>query len=204
MSGLFTSEQIQETIAFHGHTCPGLAIGIRAAEYALNYFDAQCGTDVDMLTVSETDMCGVDAIQYLTECTLGKGNFIHRDYGKTAFSFFNRANGKAVRIVLDDSFRGKYSDEMNAINGKKADGTATEKDLDRLVEVRKEFEDALMKMPLSSLFVETSVGQMPRGAAILDSLTCEGCGESVMESRTRRFGGKVYCIPCFAGVDQKI
>ncbi|MBW2580124.1 MAG: formylmethanofuran dehydrogenase, partial [Deltaproteobacteria bacterium] len=26
---------IQKTVAFHGHMCPGLAIGIRAAEVAL-------------------------------------------------------------------------------------------------------------------------------------------------------------------------
>ncbi|MFH1465435.1 MAG: FmdE family protein [Pseudomonadota bacterium] len=29
------SERIQAAIAFHGHSCPGLAYGIRAAEVAL-------------------------------------------------------------------------------------------------------------------------------------------------------------------------
>jgi formylmethanofuran dehydrogenase subunit E len=27
-----------ETVAFHGHSCPGLALGYRAAEYALQHF----------------------------------------------------------------------------------------------------------------------------------------------------------------------
>jgi len=31
MSCQIPKERIDETIAFHGHSCPGLAIGIRAA-----------------------------------------------------------------------------------------------------------------------------------------------------------------------------
>ncbi|MBU1156998.1 MAG: TraR/DksA C4-type zinc finger protein, partial [Proteobacteria bacterium] len=34
-------------------------------------------------------------------------------------------------------------------------------------------------------------------ARILTSLVCEACGESVMESRTRRLEGRTMCIPCF-------
>ena len=30
----FSKQQIEAAIAFHGHLCPGLAIGIRAAELA--------------------------------------------------------------------------------------------------------------------------------------------------------------------------
>ncbi|MCA1743557.1 MAG: TraR/DksA C4-type zinc finger protein, partial [Desulfovibrionales bacterium] len=35
-------------------------------------------------------------------------------------------------------------------------------------------------------------------------LECQECKESTMESRTRRFDGQVYCIPCFEKVEQKI
>ena len=38
---------------------------------------------------------------------------------------------------------------------------------------------------------------MPHSARILTSLVCEECGESVMESRTRRLEGRTMCIPCF-------
>ena len=89
---------IERTIAFHGHSCPGLAIGIRAAEIALRELP-----DVDqasLVCVTETDMCGVDAIQFLTGCTYGKGNLIHRDYGKLAFSFHDRRSGRGFRLVF--------------------------------------------------------------------------------------------------------
>ena len=71
---------IEETIRFHGHSCPGLALGIRAAEVALK--ESERAPDEEVVAVVETDMCGVDAIQYLTGCTFGKGNLIHLDYGK--------------------------------------------------------------------------------------------------------------------------
>jgi formylmethanofuran dehydrogenase subunit E len=56
--------------------------------------------DEEIVAVVETDMCGVDAIQYLTGCTFGKGNLIHKDYGKNAFTFYRRRDGKAMRLVL--------------------------------------------------------------------------------------------------------
>jgi formylmethanofuran dehydrogenase subunit E len=35
------------------------------------------------------------------------------------------------------------------------------------------------------------------------SLTCEACGESTMESRTRNFMGQLLCTPCFDKVDAR-
>jgi len=74
MSCTYPEEKIKQTIAFHGHSCPGLAIGIRAAELARD----RLGTpdQSDLVAVAETDMCGLDAIQFLTGCTYGKGNLI--------------------------------------------------------------------------------------------------------------------------------
>jgi len=98
-------EQIDATIAFHGHSCPGLAIGIRAAELALRELDNP--KDTEIVAVVETDMCGVDALQFLLGTTMGKGNLIHRDHGKMAFSFFRRETGRGVRALLNpDSRRG--------------------------------------------------------------------------------------------------
>ena len=97
MSGTTISpELIKQTTEFHGHWCPGLAIGIRAAEWALR--DIGKSGDEEIVAVVETDMCGVDAIQFLTGCTFGKGNLIYKDYGKNAFTFYRRGDGKAIRL----------------------------------------------------------------------------------------------------------
>jgi formylmethanofuran dehydrogenase subunit E len=44
---------------------------------------------------------------------------------------------------------------------------------------------------------------VPKKARILASLTCESCGEPVMETRTRRFNDKVLCIPCFENLEKR-
>ena len=99
MTCQLTKETIDRTVAFHGHWCPGLAGGIRAAEWALSELGAR-SEDEELVAVVETDMCGVDAIQYLTGCTFGKGNLVYRDYGKNAFTFYRRSDGKAARLVM--------------------------------------------------------------------------------------------------------
>ena len=66
--------------------CPGLALGVHAARFALDEIGPHAA-DEEVVAVTETDMCGVDAVQYLTGCTFGKGNLIHQDHGKNAFTF---------------------------------------------------------------------------------------------------------------------
>jgi formylmethanofuran dehydrogenase subunit E len=91
-------DRIDQVVRFHGHMCPGLAIGIRAAEVALREIGPHA-EDEEVVAVVETDMCAVDAVQYLVGCTFGKGNLVHKDYGKNAFTFIRRSDAKAIRLV---------------------------------------------------------------------------------------------------------
>lgn len=203
MSCQIPQERIDATIAFHGHSCPGLAIGTRAAELALARLDNPANSQI--VAVVETDMCGVDAIQFLTGATIGKGNLIHRDYGKMAFSFFHRATGTGFRAVLNPEIRGGMDVEMAELMKKSTAGTATEAETARMAELRSMLLHRFMNLPLEEMFQITAVDKgMPTGPRILQSLTCEHCGEKTMESRTRRFAGATLCIPCFNLVEQKI
>ena len=83
-----TPEQITGTIDFHGHLCPGLAWGIRVSEAALAMLGPR-SQDEELVAVVETDSCAVDAIQYLTGCTFGKGNLRYLDHGQNVFTFCN-------------------------------------------------------------------------------------------------------------------
>jgi formylmethanofuran dehydrogenase subunit E len=182
MACAIDQEKIEKTIAFHGHSCPGLAIGIRAAELALNRL--KFTPQANMVCVVETDMCGVDGIQYLTGCTFGKGNLIHKDYGKPGFTFFDRDNEKGFRALFTDE----------AIK-EPPGGFADREDRTR----------AIMAADLDDLFQVQPVEAPPvRPARILESMTCHACKEKVMESRIRRFAGKDLCIPCFHQQEQKI
>ncbi len=130
MTCTISKNRIEETISFHGHSCPGLAIGIRVAEYAQQEFP---GTALSALVcVTETDMCGVDAIQYLTGCTFGKGNLMHRDYGKSAFSFYDRDTGRGIRVVLRKDVKGKDQNELSELMGKSRERELTEQETAKL------------------------------------------------------------------------
>jgi formylmethanofuran dehydrogenase subunit E len=199
----YSPETIEKVIEFHGHSCPGLMIGIRAAELAQSKLGP--ADEADLVSVVETDMCGVDAIQFLLSTTFGKGNLVHRDYGKMAFSFFNRKTGEGFRAVLNPKTQDSVYPELRTLMKKIIDGTATEEEKARSDQLRADMKKVYMNESLENMFsVETLKSGEPRKARILESLRCDECGEMTMESRTRRFGGKTLCIPCFEKVEQKI
>jgi len=175
---------IEDTILFHGHSCPGLAIGIRTAELAIQKLNIESTSSI--VCVVETDMCAVDGIQYLTGCTFGKGNLIHKDFGKAGFTFFDRVANQGFRAVfLDDAVR--ELPDPDGVTGKDA----------RIVHI--------MAADIRDLFEVKAIAVPPvRPARILQSITCQECREKVMESRLRRFDGKDLCIPCFMEKEQKI
>jgi len=195
-------EIIEQTVKFHGHRCPGLTIGIRAAELALTRLgpaDAH-----DLVTVAETDMCAVDAIQHLIGCTFGKGNLIHRDYGKTAFTFYDRRTGDGFRAVLRPTIGAELRGELQDLSMRIDQGVATPEECERWQALRERLQKAYLDADLMDMFIVTDpLAPVPRPVRILSSLQCEGCGEMTMESRTRRFDGKTLCMPCFEKVEQK-
>ncbi len=203
MTCTYPKQTIEDTIAFHGHMCPGLAIGIRVAEYVKKEFPET--PPASLVCVTETDMCGVDAIQYLTGCSYGKGNLIHQDYGKTAFSFYDRKNSRGIRLLLRPDCRGESYTELSGMMAEKSNGTLSEQGSKKLSDLRGMLESRFMSLSLEDMFViEELQTTPPRPARVLRSMTCEDCGEETMESRTRRFDSKTLCIPCYGKIEQKI
>ncbi len=176
--------EVERSVQFHGHMCPGLAIGVRAARVALREIGPHAA-DEEVVAVVETDMCAVDAIQVLTGCTFGKGNLLHRDVGKNAFTFYRRSDGKALRIRTLPLSWGAANPEQQAASKDDRARAILERDERELFDIR----------PVS--------GRPPARARINDSLACDGCGESVMETRTRRFSGQTFCISCFEERDHR-
>jgi formylmethanofuran dehydrogenase subunit E len=202
MSCQISPELIEETIRFHGHWCPGLAIGVRAAEWAL----AEVGRagDEEIVAVVETDMCAVDAVQYLTGCTFGKGNLVYRDYGKNAFTFYRRRDGKAARLVVRPGLHGDAQQTLGRLHIKMLKEGLSPEEEAAWQEVRATISKRTMDLDLAALFeVKAPDAPAPEKARILASLVCEDCGEPAMESRTRRFQERTLCIPCFDKLERR-
>lgn len=163
----------EKCIAFHGHACPGLAIGFRAAHAAHEWLGMiGFSQDEELVCVTENDACGVDAIQVLLGCSFGKGNLIYKDTGKQAFSFFDRKSGKKGRLVF------KRPLTPNSC--------------------REELQEHILKAPLEELFeLKEPHFALPESARLFTSILCECCGESAPEHKMRLQEGKKVCLDCF-------
>ena len=161
---------------FHGHKCPGLAIGFKAAEAAIGELglsdESLPAIDEEIVCVTENDACCVDAIQVLLGCTYGKSNLIARIRGKMAFTFFSRDANKGVRVVLKQGLN---------------DGMS-----------RDEYMDYLVNTPYRELFdVKQPTFPLPEPARLFASQTCAKCGESTAEFGLRIQEGKPVCLDCY-------
>jgi formylmethanofuran dehydrogenase subunit E len=88
-----------DVVAFHGHSCPGLALGYRVSQRVLKEFKGRA-EDEELVAVVENNSCAVDAVQVITGCTFGKGNLVFKDYGKQVYTFVKRPFGKGLRISV--------------------------------------------------------------------------------------------------------
>jgi len=189
----FDSDDIREAIQFHGHLCPGLALGYRVAKAALRELKADRPQDEELVALVENDSCAVDAVQFITGCTFGKGNLIFRDYGKHVYTFYNRRTGQGVRISED--YRGFEDDQRYPALKKQQEAG---EDVSREMQVFKmEKAAAILKADEKEILAITSISSPPpEEAKIRSSLRCAQCGEKFMGSRSREKDGMVVCIPC--------
>ena len=88
----------------HGHFCPGLAIGVMGATFAMQQINTNSDGMEDLLAIVETNNCVSDGIQFVTGCTFGNNSLIFKDIGKTAFTLTKR-DGKGIRISTKNDSR---------------------------------------------------------------------------------------------------
>ncbi|WP_035294466.1 FmdE family protein [Clostridium sp. KNHs214] len=161
----------EKSVEFHGHQCPGLAIGYKASEAAMKKLGVNFSKDEEIVCVTENDACGVDAVQVITGCSMGKGNLIYRGTGKMAFSFFNRKTGESIRMILKP-FKGEMDREKRM-------KYILEADVDDIFDFKK------------------PSFQLPIKARLFSNIVCEKCGESAPEHKIRIMNGQKVCIDCF-------
>lgn len=187
----------ERAVEFHGHSCPGLAIGFRVAQIALQELAEMRSPDEELVAIVENDACGVDAVMLLTGCTLGKGNLLYRDLGKQVYTFGSRNSNRALRISVNGEILHKQSQYMQELRKKVFGGTATGGDKKEFYDYQAQRTGNILKMPANEFCkVESIDFQFPGKAVIFNSVRCDQCGEYVSEARARVKDGKMVCIPC--------
>lgn len=161
----------EKCVDFHGHECPGLATGFMASLGAMEELGLDFSKDEEVLCITENDACGVDAVQVIIGCTMGKGNLIYKGTGKMAFTFINRKENKSVRFIVNQSNRGMEKEER---------------------------QDFLLKSNYKDLFTITYPKiEAPEKARIFQTVVCEKCQEGAPEHKIRLMEGQKLCLDCF-------
>ncbi|MCK9406919.1 MAG: FmdE family protein [Methanothrix sp.] len=185
-------DDFKEAAEFHGHICPGIAIGYRIAKYVKEHYPRS--QDEELVCIAENKSCSIDAIQFMLGCTAGKGNLLFKDYGKQAFTFYSRDKNKALRIY----FRGGILKGMDELRQKMARGELGPEDRERMTAFRSQATEKVLSARDEDILTVVEVDiPAPEKARIHPSLKCEECGEEFMEILGRTAGGKVLCKGCF-------
>ena len=79
-------------------------------------------------------------------------------------------------------------------------GNRTKKDEETLHELMHKATVDILYAPAGKIMKLGKITmEAPKKARIFASVTCEECGESVADEKTRKVRGKVLCIPCAKG-----
>ncbi len=164
-----------DCVAFHGHACGGLTIGYQAALYAIDLLKLEFSEDEQVVCIAENDACGIDAIQVMLGCSLGKGNLLFHMRGKSAYSFYNRKTGSSVRLVL-----------------KPNPGISREESFAYYQSCR----------PEEMFEVKPATIALPEKARLFTSYVCDCCGEVTGANWIRLSGEQKLCLDCYQSYDR--
>ena len=160
-----------DCVAFHGHECGGLTIGYKAALYAIDLLELEFSDDEQVVCIAENDACGIDAIQVMLGCSIGKGNLLFHMRGKSAYSFYNRKTGRSVRLVL-----------------KPNPGISREES----------FAYYQVCAPEDMFEVKQTTLAVPEKARLFTSFVCDCCGEVTGANWVRLSGDRKLCLDCYS------
>ena len=90
-------EFLKLTESFHGYPAPGVLIGAKMVDIAMN----RMPTGVLFDAVCESSKCLPDAVQLLTPCTLGNGWLRVVPLGRYALTLFDKRSGQGIRVYVN-------------------------------------------------------------------------------------------------------
>lgn len=193
---VMASEDFKRCAAFHGHVCPGLSLGYRAAKAGMDWLKENRAEDEEMVAIVETDACSADAVQVLTGCTFGKGNFIYKDYGKMAVTLLSRKSGQGIRVSVRPGAFAPSREHISLLH-KLAAGKADPEEKKRFEALHQTRTTDVLEMPKEDLFnMSPTTVELPAKARIEPSKPCARCNEPTMESKLASVDGALICRGC--------
>jgi formylmethanofuran dehydrogenase subunit E len=170
----------------HGHLCAGQILGLRMAIHGLNLLGLDDPTGKDrkrLVSIVEIDRCLTDAIGVVTGCRLGKRALKFRDFGKTAATFCDLQENRAVRIVARESSKERARALYPEIAGKNQQ---------QMLAYREMQDEELFTIE----WVRVTLGAEDLPGYKAPRAVCAQCGESVSFRREVLREGRTLCRAC--------
>jgi formylmethanofuran dehydrogenase subunit E len=176
---------LDQSSSRHTHLCPRQVLGVRIGLLAVKTFGTLPGQNPDkrLLAIVECDGCFSDGIEVSTGCTLGHRRLRLEDYGKIAATFVDTKTGRAIRISPKPDVRQRAVDcqpeETRRYHAQlKAYQVMPDKDL----------------LTVDEIQLNVSPEQIISRPRV--RVTCDLCGEEIVNERERTRGEQTLCRSC--------
>ncbi|MEO6062453.1 MAG: FmdE family protein [Thermoflexales bacterium] len=168
----------------HSHVCPRQILGLRMGMLAGELLGLGLPqTDKRLLAFVETDGCFADGVMVATGCAMGHRTMRLVDEGKIAAVFVDTQTGDAIRIWPAIGVRGRAAQY--------APGARSRWHAQL---------EAYQRMRDTELLAWRRVTPTVDLRAIISRngvrVTCEHCGEEIINGRERQVGESTLCISC--------
>jgi len=193
------NDYLETGLKFHGHKCPAMPMGLRAALAAMAALGVERARDKELFVEAETGKghaagCFLDGIMTATGCTYGKSNIRKFYYNKMAFTLTDTVGGRAVRVSLKPGFFEKAL-QSPFVEKRKAGVPPQEIG----PEILKPLLDRILSLAESEFLDigEVHPVEFPKGKGIFEAKPCAKCGELTFVNKLRLSReGDLCCIPC--------
>lgn len=186
-------------MTFHGHKCPAMPMGLRAAMAAMRTLGVARAQDKELFVVSETGKghaagCFLDGIMTATGCTYGKSNIEKRYFNKMAFTLIDQRTGRAVRVSLKPDF---FEKALASPFVQKRKAGVPPQNIEP--EIADPLVDRILTLDENAFLDIGAVHQVEihKGKASFTAKRCAACGELTFVNKLRvTEESQLVCVPC--------
>jgi formylmethanofuran dehydrogenase subunit E len=175
---------LQISAAHHHKICPRQVLGVRMGILAGHLLEMPLPQpEKRLLAIAETDGCFVDGLSAATGCYVGRRTLRIEDYGKTAATFVDTLTEQAIRIAPRLNIRELAWEYASSARNKWEA---------QLIGYQHIPDDLLLHWQFAELTV--SVKQILGLAG--KRVSCEICGEEIINQRQVINEGTILCSSC--------
>ncbi len=192
------NEILNAGFILHGHICPAMPLGLRAALEALSRLGIPRARNKELHLIVENGpahaaLCFAEGVQLGTSATFGKDMVTRTNEGKSAFTLIDKKTGRSIRVSMNYDF---FDNTMKSeFVNKRREGLEPHEIDQRLP---KQMIQNMLDTPIDNLlkFDEIKILDFPKINYTFNYYQCTSCQEPVYEPGIRVLDGEYVCINC--------